>query len=78
MKSVERLRVELQPVGELEDLLMEQIIAAVWRLRRLRRVETGIFALELCGELAERARREARAHEKRVSINYERTRVYRP
>ncbi len=43
----ERVRTELQPVGELEDLLVEQIIAAVWRLRRLRRVEAGIFAWEL-------------------------------
>ena len=41
------LRAELQPVGELENLLVEQIIAAVWRLRRLRRVEAGIFAWEL-------------------------------
>ena len=31
----------------------------MWRLRRLGRVEAGIFALELYGELAERARREA-------------------
>ena len=31
----EHLWAELQPVGELESLLMEQIIAAVWRLRRL-------------------------------------------
>ena len=43
----ERLVAELQPVGELEDLLVEQIIAGVWRLRRLRRVEAGIFAWEL-------------------------------
>ena len=28
---------------------MEQIIAAVWRLRRLRRVEAGMFARELPG-----------------------------
>jgi hypothetical protein len=60
----ERLRAELQPAGELEDLLVEQITAAVWRLRRLRRVETSIFAWELYGELAARARREARAQEK--------------
>jgi len=43
----ERLGSELQPVGELEGLLVEQIIAAVWRLRRLRRVEASIFAWEL-------------------------------
>jgi hypothetical protein len=60
----ERVRADLQPVGELEDLLVEQIIAAVWRLRRLRRVEAGIFAWELYGELAERARQEVRKHEK--------------
>ena len=43
----ERLRGELQPVGEMESLLVEKIIDAVWRLRRARRVEAGIFAYEL-------------------------------
>jgi hypothetical protein len=43
----ERLRAELQPVGELENLLVDRIIAAYWRLRRLGRVEAGIFACEL-------------------------------
>ncbi len=60
----ERLREELQPVGELENLLVDRIIASYWRLRRLGRVEAGIFAWELYGELAERARQEARTHEK--------------
>jgi len=58
----ERLMAELQPVGEMESLLVERIIDAVWRLRRLRRVETGIFAWELYGELAERAEHEAHAY----------------
>ncbi len=39
----ERLREELKPVGELEDMLMDRIVAAHWRLRRLGRVETDIF-----------------------------------
>src|SRR5215204_6878304 len=43
----ERLREELQPVGELEGLLVDRVIASTWRLRRLGRVETGIFAWEL-------------------------------
>ena len=60
----ERVRADLHPVGELEDLLVEQIIAAFWRLRWLRRVEAGIFAWELYEELAERARKEARTYEK--------------
>jgi len=33
----ERLRDELQPVGDLENLLVDRIIAAHWRLRRLGR-----------------------------------------
>jgi hypothetical protein len=59
----ENLRAELQPVGELENLLVDGIVAAHWRLRRLRRVEAGIFAYELYGELLERARQEADDHE---------------
>src|SRR4051794_5022172 len=42
----ERLRAELRPEGEMEDLLVEQIITAQWRLRRMRRVEAGVFDYE--------------------------------
>jgi len=55
----ERLRDELQPVGEMENLLVDRIIGAAWRLMRLGRVEDGIFAFGFYGEQAERARREA-------------------
>ncbi len=48
---------ELQPVGYLEDLLVERIIAAYWRLRRLGHVEADIFAWDL--ERADRVRKEA-------------------
>ena len=58
----ERLRGELRPVGDLEGLLVERVIAA-WRLRRLGRVEADIFAWERLEELAQRAEREARAYE---------------
>jgi hypothetical protein len=43
----EGLRAELQPVGELEGLLVDRITSLLWRLRRLGRVEAGIFAHEL-------------------------------
>jgi hypothetical protein len=56
----EHLRDELQPVGELENLLVDRAVAAVWRLRRLGRVEAGIFVWERYGELAERAERYVR------------------
>ena len=58
----ENLRAELQPVGELENLLVDGIVAAHWRLRRLRRVEAGIFTWELYGELTERAQKEAQTY----------------
>jgi hypothetical protein len=55
----EHLRGELQPVGVLEDRLVDRITSAIWMLRRLGRVEAGIFALELYEHLLERARQEA-------------------
>ena len=60
----ERLRTELQPAGELEDLLVDRITSHFWRLRRLGRVEAGIFAWEYYEQLIERARREAETYEK--------------
>jgi hypothetical protein len=59
----ESVRTELQPVGELEHLLVDRIIAACWRLRRVGRVEAGIFAWERYEELAARAEREAHEYE---------------
>ena len=42
----EHLHSQLQPVGELESLLVERIVAAAWRLRRVLAVETGIYKWE--------------------------------
>jgi hypothetical protein len=64
----QNLKVELQPAGELENLLVDRIISAYWRLLRLGRVEAGIFAWELYGELARRAHEEASSYTKQVSI----------
>jgi hypothetical protein len=60
----EPLLAELRPVGVLEIRLVEEIIATYWRLRRLRRVEAGIFSWQLYGELQERAQSEAQSYEK--------------
>src|SRR5215217_2320315 len=65
-----RLRAELQPVGEMESLLVERIIDAVWRLRRLSRVEAGIFTWELYEELAQRAQEEAQTYERDTYADY--------
>jgi hypothetical protein len=42
----EHLHSQLQPVGELESLLVERIIAAAWRLRRVLTVEAEIYEAE--------------------------------
>lgn len=58
------LRTELQPMGEMENLLVERIVSATWRLRRLGRVEAGIFAWELFAERADQARKQASTYKK--------------
>ena len=60
----ERVRAELQPVGELENMFVERIITGFWRLRRFGRVEAGIFLWEHLGELHERAQSEAQSYER--------------
>src|SRR5215208_1756330 len=65
----ERLRGELQPVGVVEDLLVDRITSLLWRLRRLGHVEAGIFALELYEHLLERARQEASTYVKTTQLD---------
>jgi len=62
----EHLWTELKPVGEMENLLADRIIASDWRLRRLGRVEASIFAWERYEELAEWAEREAQGYDRIV------------
>ena len=54
--------------GELEDLLVERIIAAYWRLRRLGRVEAGMFTWEHYEELSQQAQQEARSYEQYAKL----------
>lgn len=65
----EHLRDQLQPVGELERLLVDRIISSTWRLRRLGRVEAGIFAWQFYGELADRAQQEAKDYESNLLVD---------
>jgi hypothetical protein len=39
-----RLRAQLQPVGELEVLLVDRMVTATWRLRRVLAIETSLFS----------------------------------
>src|SRR5262249_38479453 len=47
------------------------MIDALWRRRRLGRVEAGIYSSQHCRILADRARREARTYEKSESTEFE-------
>ena len=59
----EHLREELQPVGGLENLQVKRIVSGYWRLRRLGRIEAGIFVSERLEVLADQAQREADQYE---------------
>jgi hypothetical protein len=50
----ERMWSELQPSGEVETLLVDRIVASAWRLKRLIRVEVGIFRREIDNVFGER------------------------
>jgi hypothetical protein len=60
----EAIRAELNPKGTQEQLFVELMIRALWRLRRLGRVEAGIFAWKRYSILADRATREAKSYER--------------
>ena len=47
---------ELAPTGELEAVLADRIVTVAWRLRRVGRIEAGIFTRHQYQELARRAR----------------------
>lgn len=54
-----RIRKDLRPQGELEELLCERVIITAWRLIRAARVEAGLFASALAAERTRLARDEA-------------------
>ncbi len=58
----ERLRKELNPGGELESLLAEQIIGIAWRLRRLGKIEAGILTWRYYEIQIERSQDKADKH----------------
>ena len=53
---------ELQPVGALEVRFVDRIVAALWRLNRVGKVEAGIFALERYRAEYARAMEEVKKH----------------
>src|SRR5262249_57763033 len=60
------MRAAWKPEGAQEDLLVDWMIQALWRLRRLGHVEAGIFAWKQSSILADRASRQAGTYERRA------------
>ena len=60
-RFVEQFWRHFQPVGIMEALLMERIIAAAWRLRRVYRIEAGVLTWQFYDVSAGRGEREAKA-----------------
>jgi len=66
-----RLREELKPVGELEQLLTDQIITHTWRLRRVMTVEKAMMEWERENELTNlfALNKASRQHERQAVRN---------
>jgi hypothetical protein len=58
-----RIKANLQPVGEMENLLVELIISDIWRLRRIFFIESGLLNWAFYGLQEAKALKEARSYE---------------
>ena len=61
---VEALVGELRPAGEMEAVLVDRIVTSAWRLRRVARVEAGLFVRNHYDLLVERGEEKARSFER--------------
>jgi hypothetical protein len=59
-----QVRADLSPVGPIEELLVDRIVNAIWRLRRLVRAETALFHWRVHELKANRLTKQVRSYEK--------------
>jgi len=62
-EALEAFQAEYQPSGPTQNLLVQQMVMAAWRLARLRHIETGLFNLRLCDLAGELNRKYTRVPE---------------
>jgi len=58
-----RVRADLSPVGPIEELLVDHIVNAMWRLRRLVRAETALFHWRVHELKADRLTNQVRSYQ---------------
>jgi hypothetical protein len=56
-------RADLSPVGLIEELLVDRVVNAMWRLRRLARAESALFHWRVHGLKADRLAQQVRSYE---------------
>ena len=61
-----QVRADRSPVGPIEEVLVDRIVNAMWRLQRLARVETALFHWRVFGFKADRLSHEVRSYEKTI------------
>ena len=65
------LRAELSPVGPIEEFLVDRVVNAMWRLRRLTRAETALLHSRMQALKADRLAIEVRSYEWRLGDDFE-------
>src|SRR5439155_3318158 len=62
VELTQRLWEDLKPEGALERFFVDEMVSAIWRIRRARGIESGIFIWDHYEELAEQAQQEAASY----------------
>ena len=58
-----RVRAEFSPIGSTEEFLVDHVVNAMWRLRRLERAETALYHSRMHGLKADRLERQVRSYQ---------------
>jgi hypothetical protein len=58
-----QVRANLSPVGPIEEFLVDRVVNAMWRLRRLERAETALFHSRIHGLKTQRLTEQVRSYE---------------
>jgi hypothetical protein len=58
-----QVRANLSPMGQIEEFLVDRVVNAIWRLRRLERAESALFHWRMHGLKADRLAIQVRSYE---------------
>jgi hypothetical protein len=70
-----QVRVDFSPVGPIEEFLVDRVVNAMWRLRRLARAESALFHSRVQGLKADRLANKVRSYEESLLPGLQMTRI---